>query len=232
MNFILILMLQLSLAGIAHAAPYNWTVCYDTTKSVPVKEFKEYPRIVRSAVLELLKPGDVLSLLRVDQTETESIELQNRLSRFQRSVESIYRKIHEIGRNQKAHTTDFGLILNHARRRIELSGKVARNMPARHVVVCVTDGVADGKQTLETQKGPIKVDYRVLFVGVKNGTEENLRKMASQTGFTDQGRILIVPFQHVREVPLSKFIGRSSNPSLEKSLSRIPDINEIGGRKK
>src|SRR5258706_1624333 len=112
-------------AQAAQAAHFDWNLCYDTTTSVPATQFSQYPSIVRRSVLQLLQPGDQLSILRIDAVNATPIELETRLSRFERQVGETYQMIREIPQNKTNNTaTDFGLILNHARKQIELNQKV------------------------------------------------------------------------------------------------------------
>lgn len=225
-----IVIIELSLPKSTSAGQYFFSVCYDTTRSVPAKQFMHYPDIVRSSVLELVKPGDVVTLLRVDQPDAdpETFVLENRLTRFEQGVRGIYSQLRELKQSRVDHGTDIGLILNHARQRIELDQTINRTKPPKYITVCVSDGVPEKKQTKGNWTSPARGDWVILFLGVREGTEEGIRRLANEAGFRDRDRIHIVPFSHWKEIAPSipKLVGRPSNPSLAKVLSRVtgPDV--------
>ncbi|MBM4262868.1 MAG: hypothetical protein FJ145_15745 [Deltaproteobacteria bacterium] len=212
-------------AGVAQASRVDWNMCYDTTTSVARKQFKDYPALARSSVLEFIAPGDRLAILRVDDLDVISVQLESRLSRFEPQVTKIFKDIKEIPQNKRNDTvSDFVAIFDHARQQIELNEKANGSKGAKYVLVCIADGVQDKKSKpteSKTQRGTIAADYRILFVGIHKGVEDALTKMAAEAGFTDQKKILLVPFEHAGQVDVAAFLGRSRNPSAVKALGQV-----------
>lgn len=200
---------------------------FDSTGSVPAKQYALYPKLARTAALYFLQTGDRLSLLSINGADAVPIELDDRLSKFSKQVvevDSMLKRTPQDARKAPG-GSDFGLLFNHVADRIELNRSLnAKGRKPLNVVVAITDGVADGKQTLKTRDTTIREDYRILFLGIKSGTEEFLLKTAAAAGFIDTNKILLVPFQNSQELDFSKFLGRSRNPDLERDLTRA-DLN-------
>lgn len=202
-----------------------WMVGYDPTGSVPGGHFPSYPAVVRQVVLELLRPGDVIIVVRATDRPDDppkTFALDRRLSRFEQGVREIYNWLSAVKQARgRHHTTDLGLVLEHARRRMELDRKLGAG-PVRYRILLVTDGIATGQQTLSKWASPAQGDWKLVYVGVQPGTEGKLGQLMEQAGLQDEGRILGVPFTHWKELTpsLPQFLGRPINPQLVKILSR------------
>lgn len=185
------------------SAPIVLTIAYDGSASVPKEEFVQYPEMLQG-VFELLKPGDTVVFLHMDrpQDRPETFSFDSRLSRMRGEVVQLYVKLREIEQSRGRHGTDIGLALDHLRRRIDLDRKLRPSTSIRYVVVAVTDGILDGRQTIAAKSGdPIgATDWRLVFLGVKPDAETRLRQLATENGFDDGERILVVPFSHWRQL--------------------------------
>lgn len=222
-KFLLTVMLLLALHTQAAAAV--WIVGFDATASVPPKEHAVYPDIVRSTVLEFAQPGDTIILLRLDRREAETVVLDERLTHLKRDVKALYEKLRETKQSKdRRGTTDFSLVIEHARQRIELDRRLKGTAATeRYVIVFVTDGVHDSKNQIESRPIPAETDWRMLFVGVQPKTEEQIRRLCTQAGLATQERIVVVPFDQWSGVvsALPEFFGQPVNLALRKALSRL-----------
>jgi hypothetical protein len=220
-----------------------WVIGLDGSTSVNAKSFAAYPALVRTAVLPLVRPGDTIVLLRLDHPSDgrrrssdgpETIVLDPRLSHFTTQVTSFYERVRREQQARGPHQTDIGQVFDYVRRSVELDRHLNTASAPSYVIVCVTDGLADGRQTVSKTAQPSvgDVGYRIVFLGVNASTEPVLRGMAAKEGFDQGDRALIVPITHVKQLApsLARFIGRPVNPGLAQSLERAASREQAKAR--
>lgn len=210
----------------APPAPTVFLVAYDGSRSVPQTEAAQYPDMVRAAVLELVAPGDTVVLVRMDRSHDapETFVFDTRLSRLRTGVVEIYERLQAYERSRAPHGTDQRLAFDHLRRRVDLDRRLSAAGSRRYVLVAVTDGVPDGRQTAAASASgwASGIEWRAVFLGVKPGAEEQLRQTAARMGLDDPQRMLIVPFSHWSQLRASfaGFVGRAPNAALVAALAR------------
>jgi hypothetical protein len=221
----------------APEVPTVYVVAYDASASVPAAEFAAYPDMVRGAVLELVRPGDTIVFLRMDRPNDppETTTFDSRFSRLRMGVVSLYEQLRALKQSGPRHGTDHGLALDHVRRRIELDRRLASKVTPRYVLVAVTDGVADGKQTPVSAPSAgwtAGLDWRLVFLGVRSDVESGVRTSATRCGFNDPQRVLFLPFSHWQQLRanLSQFIGRTPNTALVSALDRSARSADVSRR--
>lgn len=210
-----------------------WVIGYDRSTSVAANSFADYPALARTAILPLLRPGDTIVFLRLDHSsdgrrrssaEPETIVLHPRLSQFTTQVTRFYERVRHEQQARGPNQTDIGQVFDYVRRSVELDRSLKTPSAPSYVIVCVTDGAADGRQTGSKTAQPSlrDVNYRIVFLGVNPSTEPALRGMAAKEGFDQADRALIVPITHVKQLApsLARFIGRPVNAGLSQSLER------------
>lgn len=199
----------------------NWIVGDDASRSTG-KEFEVYPAIFRKVVLERLQPGDVVTILRLDQGFDQpdepptTVVLDRRLTRFRRELAALECRIRAVKRRGKEyHVTDFGLAMGHIRRSLML------NPSARYRIVLISDGLPAGPQTIGAwSSSPADGDWKLLVAGIHDEAEEKLLRFAEQLGFHDRSRVLLVPFSHWQETTYDGFLDRGLSPLAQKALAR------------
>jgi hypothetical protein len=204
--------------------PTAWLIAIDTSRSVTPTEFAQYHEIVREAVLCYLRPADSVVLLGVLDPDAapEVLPLDPRPVQFERDVLAIDSRLRQIQRVRGPHRTDLGGVVSHAVGRVALDRALGARV-VRYVLVIVSDGKPDGFQTRLRGGGALlDADWRLLFIGVRQGGEPALMEIARSAGFTAADRVRIVPFAFWRQVAgaLGKFFGRSVNTRLVGTLSR------------
>ena len=211
-----------------------WIIGWDDTTSVASHAFSSaYPDAVRTLVLPLVHPSDTVVLVRLRRTaeddrwdrEPETIVLDSRPSRFVAQVREFYVRLTRDERVRGHHTTDIGRALHHLRTSIDLD-RDAHRTPRSYVLVVVSDGKAEGRQTVPpAQRPPVAdADYRIVFLGVNGGSpiEAALHKLAAREGFDRSDRELVVPITHVREMTsaIPSFVGRKLDETLARRLDQ------------
>jgi hypothetical protein len=237
-SFVTLSVLSLQLwSAAAPPAPTIFVVAYDGSRSVPATEFAEYPDMVRAAVLELVAPGDTVVLVRMDrpQDPPETHVFDTRLSRVRARVVEIYERLRAQQRSREGHGTDQRLAFDHVRRRVDLDRRLSSSASHRYVLVAVTDGISDGRQTPVDPVAPgwaNGLDWRAVFIGIKPGVESRLQQTAERMGLDDRQRLLLVPFSHWSQLRSSfaGFVDRAPNAALSTVLARAARTTSPAGR--
>lgn len=205
-----------------------WVIADDRTASLTRAAFGKFPAWNREIILPMVQPGNTVSLQFVDHERNHSAEdpqtvgIDARLRQFTADVIAFDDRIRRQKQASRSSQTDLGKLFHDLRQNIDVD-KMTKTTRT-YVLVALTDGVPDGPQTVPPQPLPAVTgsDYRIVFLGVEEGTEMRLRVTAANAGFADRDRMLVVPHAIVDQsvAAIQKFVGRPVNAALAQSLKR------------
>lgn len=192
----IVLLIAAALAGCSSScvtikkpgAQIEWFVGIDTTPTVHPEEFKEYPQIAAESVLSRLRSRDRVYQLLINsdaETKVETFEIAGGKTGVADDAVRIYQSFQAIQRDKtRKITTNLASVLSYVKKvvntaRRERQQRQQQGQSALHevqyVVVLLTDGLPDGRQTIEAGDWPDEVS--VWIFGIKRDNEEKLKRL-------------------------------------------------------
>jgi hypothetical protein len=205
--------------------PVVWLLIVDDSASVPADQARRYPEMLRRAAFELMRPNDVVILMRLDSPAVDSTTLDAHYPRLRQQVEDLHARVVAMPRRKRGGHTDFHRVLAHARERMQIERQTGRQ-DARYVLVFATDGKPDPDRSRKVRSAgdaSYLSDWRMLVLGLHPENDAALRAVCREAGFTDESRMLFVSYEQWGSVDgaVARFVERQPDTALQRRLSKI-----------
>jgi hypothetical protein len=213
-------------------APIEWFLGVDTTPTVSPAEFAEYPQIAAESVLSCLRPRDRLYQLLINadaEREVTTFDVASGKTGVADDALKIYQSLKAIQRDQsRSVTTNLASLLSYVkkvvnearkeRQRLEQQGRPAPP-EIQYVAVLLTDGLPDGRQTIEAGDWPN--DVQVWVFGVKREHEAKFKQLCLEQMRIPEANLHIKQFSAWKAgvKDFGPTVGRTRNSALLNQLT-------------